>query len=482
MSSEEELEPPALAQPRRLHPAAVVIATLGSLRQILFPAVAAFVGLLSGGDSTLDRATLVAVVAAFVSIAAGVIAWRTTIYRLDEGVLRVRRGRLRVRETALPLERIQAVDSLRGPVQRLFGVVELRVQAAGGGPDAEVALSALAPAAADELRRALDARPRSAVAGAPVGPTRHLDRRGLLAAALTAGQFGVIVPLLAAASQLADDVVGDSLAGIVSEVLPRSLFGVGLAALALAAVAWLISILGTLVAFAGFTVSREGDRLRIRRGVLQRREATVPVARVHAVRMVEGLLRQPLGFAQLRVESAGYAAEPAAVQTLFPLIRRRDVPAFLLELLPELADELDRLAPAPARAARRYVIPPLLVLALLGVAGAIWLPASSYATVLVLPLVAGHGVLRHRDAGWRLEHGRLVVRSRRLARITVVAEARRLEERSAATSPLQRRAGLASFSFAVGSRARFGIAHLDSHTVDGLIARLDPRIDRSRSG
>ena len=48
--------------------------------------------------------------------------------------------------------------------------------------------------------------------------------------------------------------------------------------------AWALSVVGAVVAFAGFTVARDGDRLRIRRGLLSRREATVPVARVRAVR------------------------------------------------------------------------------------------------------------------------------------------------------------------------------------------------------
>ena len=103
---------------------------------------------------------------------------------------------------------------------------------------------------------------------------------------------------------------------------------------------------GSLVAFAGFTVTRDGDRLRIRRGLLQRREAAVPVRRVHGVRVVEGLLRRPFGLATLRVEVAGYAAEASAARTLFPLLRRDEVEPFLAELLPELADDPRGLAAA----------------------------------------------------------------------------------------------------------------------------------------
>ena len=134
---------------------------------------------------------------------------------------------------------------------------------------------------------------------------------------------------------------------------------VGAAALLVAA--WLLSTLGAIVTFGGFTVTRDGDRLRIRRGLVSRNEATVPVGRVRAVRVVEGLLRRPFGLASLTVEVTGYAEEASAARTLFPLVRVRDVPAFLAEFLPELADDVAGLERPPARAARRYVLVPALV-------------------------------------------------------------------------------------------------------------------------
>jgi membrane protein YdbS with pleckstrin-like domain len=127
---------------------------------------------------------------------------------------------------------------------------------------------------------------------------------------------------------------------------------------AVLAFAWVLSVLGTIVAFAGFAVAREGERLRIRRGIIERREASVPVARVHAIRVIESPLREPLGFAQVRVETAGYADEPSTAQTLLPLVRRSQVARVLADLLPELElppEALTHLEPPPRRALRRQL-------------------------------------------------------------------------------------------------------------------------------
>ena len=76
----------------------------------------------------------------------------------------------------------------------------------------------------------------------------------------------------------------------------------------------------------------------------------MPVSRVRAVRVVEGIFRRPFGLAALTVEVTGYAEEASAARTLFPLLRLSDVEAFLQEFLPELADDprgLPPAAPAP---------------------------------------------------------------------------------------------------------------------------------------
>ena len=122
-------------------------------------------------------------------------------------------------------------------------------------------------------------------------------------------------------------------------------------ALALLVAAWLLSTLGSFIAFAGFTVGRVEDRLRIRRGLFQRREATVPVGRVRAVRVVEGVLRRPFGLASLTVEVTGYAEEASAARTLYPLLRVSEVRGVPRRAPAGVRRRVDVRAPAGARGA-----------------------------------------------------------------------------------------------------------------------------------
>ena len=463
----------------KLHPAAIAVLALAALREAAAPIVILLVAAVAGSGldtQALWRGALYLVVGVAGASLMGFMRWRSTRYAVDERGVHWQSGIVSKKSTTVPLNRIQGLDTVAGPVQRLFGVVALSVQTAGGGSKGEIVLEALGPAAVERLREAVRARrPEVEVAETPevALPERRLSRRELVLAALTAGQLGVILPVLAAGSQLLTQMFGDpSDVETATRLAPDSAFGWELAAVGLLLLAWALSVAGALVTFAGFTVTRDGERLRIRRGLLQRSEAAVPVRRVHGVRVVEGLLRRPFGLCTLRVEVAGYAAEHAAARTLFPLLRRDEVEPFLAELLPELADEPTGLAPPPPRAARRYVLPGALAGAALGGVACLVFPDIAPWPLLLAPLLAFDGWLDYRAAGWRLRDGRLAMSSRRLAWSTLLAPAARLQEHAIAQNPLQRRAGLADLAVAVGKGGHARVRHLEVAVAAELWERL----------
>jgi putative membrane protein len=462
------------SEQHRLHPAAIAVLALKALRDAAVPIV--IVLLVRGLDmGALERNAFYLVLGVAIATLTGFVRWRSTSYAVDERGVHYRSGIISTKATTVPLNRIQGLDTVAGPVQRLFGVVSLQVQSAGGGKKGEIVLEAVGPAAVERIRAAVRAeRPElPEAASSPPLIWRRLGRRELVVTALTAGQFGVILPALAAAFQLLSNTVSNERDfEDATRLLPDSASGWELVLAALALAAWAVSSIGSLVSFAGFSVARDGDRLRIRRGLFQRSDAVVPIRRIHAVRVVEGVLRRPFGLATLRLEVAGYAEEASAARTLYPLLPRAEVAAFLAELLPELADEPDGLTAPPARAARRYVLPPAIVGTIVGVAACLLVPDASPWPLLLTPLLALNGWWTFQAAGWRLRDGRLAMRSRMLARTTLLTPAARLQQHATAQNPFQRRAGLADLAVAVGKGGRARVRHLEAPVAAELWERL----------
>ncbi|WP_047864639.1 PH domain-containing protein [Rubrobacter aplysinae] len=481
--------------PSRLHPAAMIISALRSARQwagaAAIPGVAA---LFSGGlrPTTLLLVMLGVAVLVVGAGAWGFLSWRATTYSVSGPAFYLRRGVLQKSERTIPLDHVQSVDTVRGVVQRIFGVVELRVETAGGGvEESDASLPALSRASAAELRRAIEGGVVEPAGDEESGPReiRRLLSRELLIAGATSGQIGVALSVVAVGSQIFDEFFTEGFVRrLYDSLAPSSVTAVLVVAIAIGVFAWLLAIAGTVLAYAGFTLSRDEEFLYIRRGLLEKREATIPLARIQAVQLVEGILRQPLGLVMLRVESAGYGGSESGVSTtLFPLLPRRAAPDFLRDAVPEFSGALTAasLKRPPPRSLRRYVfraLAPAAVLLALALtsfyASGLSLPAWSYpAALLLLALSALLGWLRHRDAGWSYAAGCVVLRSRALARTTALAPRRKLQSRSSVSNPLQRRAGLAHLRVRVASGsggAEFGVQDLEDHDARELVSWLGP--------
>jgi putative membrane protein len=475
---------------RRLHRAGIAVYAVGALREFAVPLLVLFVLSAFGGgmdERAMLRGLAFGVAGLVASTVLGYLRWRTTTWWVTLESVHRKSGLVGTKQTDVPLTRIQSLDLEQGPVQRVFGVSAVHVQTGGGGAKGEIVLEAVGDDEVRELRSLVAGRAPAPVAETDEArwPERELTRDRLLVAALTAGQLGVILPAVAGFFQLVQQSLNEDDA---VRLLPHTATAAVALVVALLVGAWLLSVLGSIVAFSGFTVTREGGaqrdiapdgmarwagppgsrgRLRIRRGLLARREATVPVERVRAVAVVEGALRLPFGFASLRMEVIGHAKEAAAAQTLFPLLRRDEVRPFLEELLPELADDLDGLERTPARAARRYAWPPAVLGAVAAAAAWAFTPAGPF--VLPAILVGGaYGWLRYRTAGWRLDGDRLAIRSLLVARTTVLGPARYREWHRREQNLLQRRARLADVFVAFGKQTDARVRHLEATTAEGL--------------
>src|ERR671914_633384 len=366
-----------MSSEKRLHPAAMLVGAIKTLRRwvsgLVFPGV---VLLVSQGFSlwTVTLFLLGLLVVAVLAALWGFLSWRATTYAVAGNSFRLRQGVFQRNERTIPLEHVQSVDTVQGIIQRAFGVVEVRIETAGGGagePDAS--LAALDRDAAQTLRSEIEGSRRES-SEETTGPTilRRLSTRDLLLAGATSGQIGVAFSVLAIGFQFLDNFFPeDFVRRLVETLAPNWLMVVLILVPAGLLLAWLLAIAGTVLAYSGFTLSRERDFLYIKRGLLERREATIPLSRIQAVRISEGVLRQPFGLASLRVESAGYGEASGVSTTLFPLLPRKDAEKLLLDAAPEFA-VTPALEPLPPRALRRYVfrsiIPVLLVVAAVALA------------------------------------------------------------------------------------------------------------------
>ena len=466
--------------PRRLHPLSPVLDLFD--RNVLAPGV---VALGSGGLRILLAAALVLLVFR-------VLAWSRRTYHLDDGVLRMRSGVLSRNEQLVPCDRIQQVSVVQKLRHRLLGVASLRVEVAGGGRGSGTELDVLGLEEAGALRSALLAAKVDAgsVAGGPADddpgsrwvptawPVVRLATRELVIAGLTGSELFVFFAFLVSASQVFGDVA-DRLPAVDGADLPVSGPLVVFALVALFVIVWLGSaVAASVLRDAGYTLDLVGDELHLSRGLLDRREAVLPLARVQAVQVVASPLRRPLGYVSLRVQSASAGTDAEDRRVSIPILPVSQLPVVLDLLLPGSAS-LPPLVPAPRVAKRRAVVRAVGVVAPVVVALVVLTAPVGLLALGLVPLAAAFGVATYRGLGHAVGPVHLVARSGALVRRTVVVPLVRGQSTRVKASPFQRRLGLSTCVVDIaGPGRRPAVVDVGSTTADEVARSVVAAVER----
>jgi putative membrane protein len=451
-----------ISEPRRQHPVATLTFVFQTLRELIVPIIVIFF-LGQGGNSPLFTWWGLSLMLS-VLLVTGIVNWMRFTWRVEENELRIEQGLLVRKKRYVPRDRIQAIDISSGPLQRMFGLVRLKVLTAGGSsPEAKISAISRGDAQAIQDALQVEIRGPETAESESQWPVYHISRKRLLLAASTAGSFGVALSIVGTLMAQINQVISEErmidfleswIGGTTAE------FWIAFVVLAVLA-AWLLSVFGTLLRFSGFTLSRNGRELYIRRGLFEKKQITIPYHRIQAVRVVEGILRQPFGFAMVYVENAGFGDEGGKTTVVFPLLRKKELQKFLEEMLPEYDVVLPGVRP-PARAFLRYqirtVVPALVAASVLA-----WFLEWYWVIPVMFGLAGFMAWIRYRDAAAGFEEGRGFLRFRRLARTTVLFHRRRAQSLSVLANWFQRRKELCSVSVTVASGkggAEYRVDHL----------------------
>jgi putative membrane protein len=444
---------------------------------------------------------------ALVLLAWTTLEWLRRTYVLEGGALRLEEGVLSRQLRAVPFDRIQQVDLVRKPLHRLLGVATLRVETAGGGSAAEVDLDVVTLSEARALRSTLlQAKARLAAASpgqvaeqavedrpaAGARPERVLVRLGLgevMLAGITGSRAAAALVVLGPLSQATDWFPGLDdwlLARFDPEAVAPTTPAAFLVVAVLAAVVWLGLAAGSsIVTDYGFTLARVGGDLVVRRGLLERREAVLPLARLQVVRVEESLLRRALALASIRIQSAGRAggSDQAASRLAIPVLRRGQVNRVLGELLAGAAPIPALALPPPAarrRAVTRAVVRMALAVAVvalslwqLDAAGVLEVPSALAVAVLPLPaLAAALGLAGYRSLGHATGDGFLYARAGAVIRVLTVVPVAKAQSGSVRSSPFQRRAGLATLHVDIAGGGPVPQVHDEAEPRTELLLQL----------
>lgn len=509
-----------------------------------------------GGNVAKDLPGVIAIAIAIValSVVSSVITWRTRTWELTDAGIMLRSGLVTSRQLQVPYEHIHTVNMSSNLVERVLGLMTLDLDTGAASSEGEATRirglqAGIAEALREELFRrkaavladqGLDARTADADASAEaddeVSPTAPapspdacytLTTAQLVFAALTEARvvaqavaFLILIVQginLLQESELVNlsDVAGDIV------VLPVALL-IGVAALLLALaliVGFAVSFVMSLIGYAGYRAERAAGRISVERGLLSRTSHTVALERIQSINIRQGLIRQLIGYAEVRASVVGAIGSSDETSTadgvvLHPFIRVTEVDAFLASIAPDFSvaetvetgrvcfdsssEELEEigLVRLPRAAARRLAFRTAmkslaLAVALAGVgvflarvllAGESWsmvrLAVGALLVVMGVAVAARmilSAVLRYRDSRIGHDRTRLVMVLGGVKRRTEVVLRARLQHATASASPFQQRVQVATFMTRTAATGDLALRDVSAADADALLAWIRPR-------
>lgn len=505
-----------------------------------------------GGNVAKDLPGVIAIASAIValSVVSSVITWRTRTWELTDAGIMLRSGLVTSKQLQVPYEHIHTVNMSSNLVERVLGLMTLDLDTGAASSEGEATRirglqAGMAEALREELFRrkaamladqGLDARAAadaSAEADDGASPTAPaplpdacytLTTAQLVFAALTearvVAQAAAFLILIVQGINLLQESALVNLSDVAGDiaVLPVALL-VGAVALLLAlalVVGFAVSFVMSLIGFAGYRAERAGGRISVERGLLSRTSHTVALERIQSISIRQGIIRQLIGYAEVRASVVGAIGSSDETSTadgvvLHPFIRLTEVDAFLASIAPDFSvvktgrvcfdsssEELEEigLVRLPRAAARRLAFRTAmkslaLAVALAGagvflahvlLAGESWsmvrLTIGALLVVMGVAVVARmilSAVLRYRDSRIGHDRTRLVMVVGGVKRRTEVVLRARLQHATASASPFQRMVQVTTFMTRTAATGDLVLRDVSAADADALLAWIRPR-------
>jgi putative membrane protein len=415
------------------------------------------------------------------------VVWKKFEFEVTEDTFDIRSGVLHRRKREIPLKRIQNVDVRRNIIHRILGIAKVNIETAGG-KNTEASLKYvdfdIAKYIQSRVRRLKQGieeheenestKPIFEITGKELG---ILSLTSINEKAVVAG-FGLLSISGAFFGQI-KSVLGTT--GFIIAIL--SFIGV-----------FVVSLAGSTAAnfsrFYDFKLYRRGDSLEYERGLINRSEGSIPLEKIQVVSIEENPLKRFVGYATLKVETAGYGPgnqENTGAEVAVPLAEKERVMKLSKKVVKHKGFDIQGVSTkAPRRYFGRYMIASsVLAAVIIGAANILDLSFNPLYLTALIPVSGVASYLKYVHKGFYEGEEFFFTRNGFWTRKTSIVPYYRIQTLIHQETIFQRRLGLSTLVLDTAGISVFGsnpkVTDLDAEVAGKLFERIFKSFKRSRT-
>ena len=467
-----------MSEKYKLHPVSAIINSFKTLKEMFLPFLIIVVANgFSAKESIWEYIPLLIMALFFVMfLVSGIIKWWTFVYWFEDNELRVKYGLFIKKKRYIPFDRIQSFNYKEGIFHRIFGLVQVMVETAGGNDGKpEVVLTAVTRERAKQIEQETKRKKVLSVIeeeSTVLDDEEHLEQvqqeqtvtdseviykismKDLFLLATTSNSVGVVLAgVVAVLSQVSEFIPYDRIFNELSVFMEFGFLVIAMMVFIGLILTWILSVIITFINYYDFTIIKEEDRFVVTQGLLEKKRVTIPNNRVQAIKIVENPLRQWIKCATVVVESAsgGYGEDSKKV-TLFPLISKKEMNGPLQQLFPQFDFQQSSQFVKPPRKARPYFyrVKIVALIPIVIVCSYVFFPYGLFSLLLFVPAFL-LGIWQYKTNGYMINELQLILRYRVISRVTFFVEKKRIQALNSSQNFFQKRKRVASIQATVMS-------------------------------
>lgn len=480
---------------QRLHPISILLDLLSTMKSMIIPII-----ILVGGrgfnyslnpDSENFLITIFYITAAplviCILIGFNYIEWRKFVYWFEESELRVEYGLFIKKKRYIPFERIQSLNYKEGIFHRALKLVEVSVETASDSKnEGEAELTAITRQQADEIEFQMKLAKQSKInldrkeqkthrqpQQIVKKPLYKMSNKELILLASTSSSMGILFSvIIAITSQLNDIIPYGKIYDEVQHLVKFGLFIIIILVLATVLLSWIVAIAISYIANYGFNIVKEDQNLFIAKGLVEKKQITVPMNRIQGINIIENPIRQLFGYCRVVLISAGGSGEKDEEKiVLLPFVSKKKAIIILSELFPNYVWHHKKVKP-PRKSLIRYLLKPQYYLIFPVILCSVLLFPFGLFSLLFSVLFLILSYSKYRTAAFTIYDSQIAIIFRNISKNTFITEKKRIQSVTQSQSLFAERKDVASILIHVMSGNSNEVAyakHFDLEDIEEVM-------------
>lgn len=365
-------------KPKHNHPIYIIKQIILMIKQSILPILAVVLANMNVEKDWVLPAGMGALFLMLIFFA--IISWKNSFYYVENDVLFYQKGVLSKSKQGISISKITTINENQELIERIFKLSTFKVDAGSATKGNEIKLT-ITKKEAEILREQLGKI--NIIQEDPIGfhevisnqtasrkTEYHISVRELILYAINSNSFFAGLIFVFTIWQFVEDIpfvknwIEGPAGSFMNQYFESTVKGLSVPSIVTLVLfsifvytffSFLISIIWAVIKYFDFTVSRQGDKIEISYGLLEKKRYHLLADKVTALYAKYGFIGQFCNMGELKIESIGYGDEKGEAAILYPILKDERRAEILSELLPEYSFEESGCRP-PKRAARSFMI------------------------------------------------------------------------------------------------------------------------------